>query len=305
VYELNVFRRPITWSKRNVTFIFMSKTQSFYQSILQNSTLVVKVSGKICDNQENIQNVISDIKELLSTISKLKVVLVFGFGRQLDNYMKNVHNLEPKKINGRRITSGDDIEAAKKISGQILIDIFSLSSRYNIRNFPIPISKKDFISAKRREVIDGVDYGQVGDVVSVDALEIQKLFKEHDMIIMPSLVLDKNTAEVLNVNADTIATELAINLSASKLIFISDVPFIKDLKGERISAVDENVAKKLFDEKIITNGMVVKVENSLKALNQGVQKIHIISGEIKNALLTELETEEGIGTVFQKQSLDY
>ena len=283
----------------------MSKTQSFYQSILQNSTLVVKVSGKICDNQENIENVISDIKELLSTISKLKVVLVFGFGRQLDNYMKNVHNLEPKKINGRRITSGDDIEAAKKISGQILIDIFSLSSRYNIRNFPIPISKKDFISAKRREVIDGVDYGQVGDVVSVDALEIQKLFKEHDMIIMPSLVLDKNTAEVLNVNADTIATELAVNLSASKLIFISDVPFIKDLKGERISAVDENVAKKLFDEKIITNGMVVKVENSLKALNQGVQKIHIISGEIKNALLTELETEEGIGTVFQKQSLEY
>jgi acetylglutamate kinase len=283
----------------------MSKTQSFYQSILQNSTLVVKVSGKICDNQENIQNVISDIKELLSTISKLKVVLVFGFGRQLDNYMKNVHNLEPKKINGRRITSGDDIEAAKKISGQILIDIFSLSSRYNIRNFPIPISKKDFISAKRREVIDGVNYGQVGDVVSVDALEIQKLFKEHDMIIMPSLVLDKNTAEVLNVNADTIATELAVNLSASKLIFISDVPFIKDLKGERISAVDENVAKKLFDEKIITNGMVVKVENSLKALNQGVQKIHIISGEIKNALLTELETEEGIGTVFQKQSLEY
>ena len=283
----------------------MSKTQSFYQSILQNSTLVVKVSGKICDNQENIDNVISDIKDLLSTISKLKVVLVFGFGRQLDNYMKNVHNLEPKKINGRRITSGDDIEAAKKISGQILIDIFSLSSRYNIRNFPIPISKKDFISAKRREVIDGVDYGQVGDVVSVDALEIQKLFKEHDMIIMPSLVLDRNTAEVLNVNADTIATELAVNLSASKLIFISDVPYIKDLQGERISAVDENVAKKLFDEKIITNGMVVKVENSLKALNQGVQKIHIISGEIKNALLTELETEEGIGTVFQKQSLDY
>ena len=122
---------------------------------------------------------------------------------------------------------------------------------------------------------------------------------------MPSLVLDKNTSEVLNVNADTIATELAINLSASKLIFISDVAFIKDTEGKRISAVDENVAKKLFDEKIISNGMIVRVENSLKALNQGVQKIHIISGEIKNALINELETEEGIGTVFQKQSLDY
>ncbi len=281
------------------------KNQSFYQSILQNSILVIKVSGKICDNEGSIDNVISDIKELLNSISKLKVVLVFGFGRQLDNYMINVHGIEPIKINGRRVTSPTDIEAAKKISGQILIDIFSLSSRYNIRNFPIPISKKDFIAAKRRDVVDDIDYGQVGDVVSVDALQIKNLFKEHDMIIMPSLVLDKNTSEVLNVNADTIATELAINLSASKLIFISDVPFIKDSQGERISAVDENVARKLFDEKIISNGMIVKVENSLKALNQGVQKIHIISGEIKNALINELETEEGIGTVFQKQSLDY
>ena len=97
----------------------MSKTQSFYQSILQNSTLVVKVSGKICDNQQSIENVIGDVKELLSTITKLKVVLVFGFGRQLDHYMKNVHQIEPKKVNGRRITSQDDIEAAKKISPKV------------------------------------------------------------------------------------------------------------------------------------------------------------------------------------------
>ena len=283
----------------------MIKNQNFYQSILQNSTLVIKVSGKICDNQDNIDNVISDIKELLNSISKLKVVLVFGFGRQLDNYMIDIHGIEPKKIDGRRITSSQDIEAAKKISGQILINIFSLSSRYNIRNFPIPISKKDFIAAKKREVVDQIDYGQVGDVSSVDALQIKNLFKEHDMIIMPSLVLDKNTSEVLNVNADTIATELAINLSASKLIFISDVPYIKDLEGKRISSVDENVAKKLFEKNIISNGMVVKVDNSLKALNKGVQKIHIISGEIKNALITELETEEGIGTVFQKNELEY
>ena len=133
------------------------KNQSFYQSILQNSILVIKVSGKICDHQGSIDNVISDIKELLNSISKLKVVLVFGFGRQLDNYMINVHGIEPKKINGRRVTSPTDIEAAKKISGQILIDIFSLSSRYNIRNFPIPISKKDFIAAKRRDVVDDID----------------------------------------------------------------------------------------------------------------------------------------------------
>ena len=64
------------------------------------------------------------------------------------------------------------------------------------------------------------------------------------------MFLDKNTADVLNVNADTIATELAVNLSASKLIFISDVPYIKDLKGERISSVDENVAKNFLMKKL-------------------------------------------------------
>ena len=108
--------------------------------------------------------------------------------------------------------------------------------------------------------------------------------------------------------------QLFIHLKESKLVKSVRGPkggYVLEISPEQIkisniiSAVDENVAKKLFDEKIITNGMVVKVENSLKALNQGVQKIHIISGEIKNALLTELETEEGIGTVFQKQSLDY
>ena len=281
------------------------KNQSFYQSILQNSILVIKVSGKICDNEGSIDNVISDIKELLNSISKLKVVLVFGFGRQLDNYMINVHGIEPKKINGRRVTSPTDIEAAKKISGQILIDIFSLSSRYNIRNFPIPISKKDFIAAKRRDVVDDIDYGQVGDVVSVDALQIKNLFKEHDMIIMPSLVLDKDTSEILNINADTIATEVAVAIKANKLIFISDVQYISDNKGKRISVINENDLNKLVKNKTIKEGMVVKVENIFKALKQGVEKVHMICGTKKNCLLKELNTEEGVGTEFKKNYVEY
>jgi len=94
----------------------MIKKENYYQSILQNSTLIIKVSGKICDNQENISNVVENIKKLISTITKLKVVLVFGFGRQLDNYIKEVHNTESPKINGRRVTTSIEIEAAKKIS---------------------------------------------------------------------------------------------------------------------------------------------------------------------------------------------
>jgi acetylglutamate kinase len=283
----------------------MIKEENYYQSILQNSTLIIKVSGKICDDQEKISNVVESIKKLISSITKLKVVLVFGFGRQLDQYILDVYQKESQKINGRRVTSSLEIEAAKKISGQILIDIFSLCSKYNIRSFPIPIAKKDFILAKKREVKGNIDFGLVGDVTMIDALEIQKIFKDHDLVVMPSLVLDKNNGDVLNVNADTIAKELAVNLNASKLLFISDVPFIKDKDGNRISIINDQIASDLIKNEVITNGMIVKVENSLDAISRGVDKIHIISGEIKDALLTELETEDGIGTVFQSNNLDY
>ena len=145
----------------------MSKTQSFYQSILQNSTLVVKVSGKICDNQQSIENVIGDIKELLSTITKLKVVLVFGFGRQLDNYMQNVHNIEPKKINGRRITSQDDIEAAKKSAEK-----YNIKAKYSF----LEVSEKGFdkMLTKGLLPIQQINYdGLVNDEDELEKLSSQ------------------------------------------------------------------------------------------------------------------------------------
>ena len=122
---------------------------------------------------------------------------------------------------------------------------------------------------------------------------------------MPSLVLDKNNGDVLNVNADTIAKELSVNLKASKLVFISDVPFVKDQDDARISVINDQIARKLKTDGVIKDGMIVKVENALDAINRGVDKVHIISGDIDNALLTELETEDGIGTVFQSKNLDY
>ena len=95
------------------------------------------------------------------------------------------------------------------------------------------------------------------------------------------------------------------NLKASKLVFISDVPFVKDQHNARISVINGQIAQDLVAKDIIKDGMIVKVENALDAVNRGVDKVHIISGEIDDALLTELETEDGIGTVFQSKDLDY
>ena len=88
----------------------------------------------------------------------------------------------------------------KRISGEILLDLYSIFSKKNINSFPIPISRKDLIIASKRPITKGVNYGNVGDVESIDNIHFQNYFENHDLIIMPSLVLDKNTSEILNIN---------------------------------------------------------------------------------------------------------
>ena len=209
------------------------------------------------------------------------------------------------KHNGRRITNNNEINAIKKISGEILLDLYSIFSKNNINSFPIPISRKDLIIASKRPITKGVNYGNVGDVESIDNIHFQNYFENHDLIIMPSLVLDKNTSEILNINADTIATEVAVAIKANKLIFISDVEYIADNEGKRISVINESDLNKLIKNKTIKDGMVVKVENIFRALKKGTEKVHMICGTKKNCLLNELNTEEGVGTEFKKNYVEY
>ena len=105
------------------------KDKIYYKSILQNSTIVIKVSGKIISNQKNIINIVNDIKKLLSNIKQLKIILIFGLGSQLDHYIHTNYGRKSIKHHGRRVTNTEDIQAIKRISGEILIDLFSLFSK--------------------------------------------------------------------------------------------------------------------------------------------------------------------------------
>ena len=281
------------------------KDKTYYKSILQNSTIVIKISGKIISDKKHINNIVDDIEKLLLNIKQLKIVLIFGLGAQLDLYINSNFGRKSVKHQGRRVTNKEDIQAMKRISGEVLLDLYSIFSKKNINSFPIPISRKDLIIASKRPVTKGINYGSVGDVESIDNIHFQNYFENHDLIIMPSLVLDKDTSEILNINADTIATEVAVAIKANKLIFISDVQYISDNKGKRISVINENDLNKLVKNKTIKEGMVVKVENIFKALKQGVEKVHMICGTKKNCLLKELNTEEGVGTEFKKNYVEY
>ena len=281
------------------------KDKIYYKSILQNSTIVIKISGKIINDKNNIENIVEDIKELFSNIKNLKIVIVFGLGMQLDKYILKNYKRESIKHQGRRVTNKEDIQAMNRISGEILIDLYSLFSKNNINSFPIPVSRKDLIIAKKRPIIKGVDFGSVGDISNIDSFHFQNYFDYYDLILMPSLVLDKDSSEILNINADTVAMEVAAALKANKLIFISDVEYIADRKNNRISVVNESKINELIENKTISGGMIVKVQNALKALQKGIEKVHLICGTKKNCLLKELNTEEGVGTEFKKNYVEY
>ena len=222
------------------------KNKIYYKSILQNSTIVIKISGKVINDKKNIINIVEDIKEIISNIKQLKIVVIFGLGYQLDNYILSNFNKKSIKHNGRRVTNNNEINAIKRISGEILLDLYSIFSKNNINSFPIPISRKDLIIATKRPITKGINYGSVGDVKNIDNIHFQNYFENHDLIIMTSLVLDKDTSEILNINADTIATEVAVAFKANKLIFISDFAVQKQGFEFSFEIVKSLLHKKVF-----------------------------------------------------------
>ena len=110
-----------------------------------------------------------------------------------------------------------------------------------------------------------------------------------------------DSGETYNINADLVASEMSIALSAGRLIFLTDVDGVLDPEGSLISSVDMAIAHKMVEEKTISGGMIPKVEYALKALQKGVEKVHIVNGKKRHAILLELFTDQGIGTeVFEK-----
>lgn len=278
------------------------KSKNFYQAAFRNSVFVLKVSGKILSDKKYLNNVIKDIRNLQD--SNIKIVLVCGFGIQLDELTKKIFNKDPQKINGRRITSLEDLESAKMCCGKIVSDISELMQKNGIvfRSY-FPISK-DIIKAKRRQIVDK-DFGFVADIIEVESSEIKNLLDHELLLLMPSLVFDYNNGDVLNINADSVASKIAIEIKADKLIFISDIDSVKDKNGNRLSVVKISEIEKMKANGTITDGMIVKLENAREAIKNGVSKIHIISGIYENAIYKEIFSEDGIGTAIEDDTKEY
>ncbi len=277
-------------------------------------TFVVKFSGKVTEDKKNLESLAEELA-LLHQVG-IRICVIHGGGKQLTELAQRL-GVAQKVVEGRRVTDDDTLELAKMIfRGKINIEILSALRNRGVAAVGLSGVDGGVIKAVRRppkEVLnkqsgetERVDYGHVGDVVDVDTRLINLLLESDYLPVISSLGAD-DEGRVYNINADTIASEIAIELGAEKLILLSDVngiyldPLDESTKQNRLTV---QAARLMIKEGKATDGMIPKLESLIGLLERGVRSAHVISGTHRNGILAEVFTDDGTGTmIYNNQDL--
>ena len=282
-----------------------------YIQRFKGKTFVVKFSGKVTENKENLASLAEELA-LIHQVG-IKLCVIHGGGKQLSELAKKLGVVQTV-IDGRRVTDDDTLELAKMIfAGKINIEILAALRQRGTDAVGLSGIDGDVISAVKRPpkkvlnretgLTTTVDFGNVGDVVKINEKLLSLLLDADYLPVISSLGADSN-GQIFNINADTVAAEIAIKLKAEKLVLLSDVngiyldPNDETTKLSRIGVED---AEKMITDGTATGGMIPKLQNLITLINQGVKSAHIISGNERNALLSEVFTDEGTGTMISKK----
>ncbi len=278
-----------------------------YIQRFKGQTFVVKLSGKSTEDHDNLSSLAEELA-LLHQVG-MRLCVVHGGGKQLSELATRM-GVEQTIIDGRRVTDDATLEMAKMIfAGKINTDILSALRNRGIEAVGLSGVDGNIVHAERRppkEVLNretgeraNVDFGHVGDVVQINARLLTVLLDQGYLPVISSLGAD-DEGQVFNINADTIAAEIAIQLQAEKLILLSDVDGIYLQSGapeSKLSRLTASQADALISDGSATGGMIPKLQSISELLRRGVHSAHIISGTNRNALLSEIFTDKGTGTM--------
>jgi acetylglutamate kinase len=270
-------------------------------------TFVVKLSGKVTEDQQNLTSLTEELA-LLHQVG-IRICVVHGGGKQLTELASKL-GIEQTIIDGRRVTDDATLEMAKMIfAGKINTDILAALRHRGIEAVGLSGIDANIVHAERRppkEVLNRetgvraqIDFGHVGDVVKINSRLLMVLLDHGYLPVISSLGAD-DEGMVFNINADTVASEIAVQLQAEKLILLSDVDGIYLRAGEpntKVSRVAIDEADELIASGAATGGMIPKLQSITSLLRRGVHSAHIISGTNRNALLSEIFTDKGTGTM--------
>ncbi|HEY9632982.1 MAG TPA: acetylglutamate kinase [Coleofasciculaceae cyanobacterium] len=265
-----------------------------YIQLFAGRTVVVKYGGAAMKESSLKDKVIRDIVFLACV--GVRPVVVHGGGPEINSWLGKL-GIEAQFKNGLRVTDSDTMDVVEMVLvGRVNKELVSLISRAGGKAVGLCGKDGNLIKA-RPEGREGI--GFVGEVNSVDINLLESLVSSGYIPIVSSVAADE-TGQAYNINADTVAGEIAAALGAEKLILLTDTAgILKDYKDPStlIPKVDIQEARNLISSGVVAGGMIPKVTCCVRSLAQGVRAAHIIDGRIPHALLLEIFTDEGIGSM--------
>ena len=256
--------------------------------------VVIKYGGSAMLDEELKRNVIKDA--VLLKLVGFKPIIVHGGGKEISRWVGKV-GMEPKFINGLRVTDKDTMEIAEMVLAKVNKELVTLVQSLGVK--AVGISGKDggLLSCKKK-LSDGEDIGFVGEITKVDPQILYDLLENDFLPIIFPVGYDEEF-QTYNINADDAACAIAKAVHAEKLAFLSDIEGVykdKDDPSSLISELHVHEAEAMIGEGYVGGGMIPKLQNCIHAIEEGVNRVHILDGRIPHSLLLEIFTNKGIGT---------
>lgn len=282
---------------------YLSKAEVLIEALpyiqrFNRKVIVVKYGGSAMVDEELKRRVIQDVT-LLKLVG-FKPIIVHGGGKEISSMVSRL-GMEPKFVNGLRVTDEPTMEIAEMVLGKVNKSLVQLVESLGVR--AIGISGKDGALLKvNKKYSNGEDIGFVGDVKEVNAQILWDLLEKDFLPIVCPIGMDDDY-NTYNINADDAACAIAQEMQAEKLAFLTDIEGVyKDPKDPEtlIPVLPISEAEQLMSEGYIGGGMLPKIQNCIDAVNSGVSKVHILDGRIPHCLLLEIFTNKGIGTAILK-----
>jgi acetylglutamate kinase len=272
-----------------------------------NKTVVIKYGGSTMEGEGLKRSFALDVV-LLKYIG-LNPVIVHGGGPQIGEMLTRLGK-KSEFVEGMRVTDKETMDVVEMVLvGKVNKEIVALINQQGGK--AVGLSGKDgrLILAKKLKLTRSagkdkdpeiIDIGMVGEVKAIHPGVIESLEKENFIPVIAPVGVGEE-GETYNINADLVAGKIASALKAEKLILLTDVEGVMDEKKQLIPTLDVKQAKELISQKVISSGMIPKVNCCLDALKDGVNKTHIINGTVEHAILLEIFTDVGVGTQITRE----
>ena len=273
-------------------------------------TVVVKYGGNAMVDEKLKQSFARDI--VLMKLVGIDPIVVHGGGPQIAHVLDQL-NIESNFVNGLRVTDSQTMDVVEMVLGGLVNkEIVTLLNRNQGKAVGITGKDGNLIKAKKLRIKksndngaddETIDIGQVGKVASIN-VEVLEVLKDSDFIPVIAPIGTDEKGASYNINADSVAGEIAKVLGAEKLILLTNVAGVLGNEDKVLTGLSTEQVADLIADKCVQGGMLPKVECALEAVKSGVHSAHIIDGRVEHAVLLEIFTDEGVGTLITKNGLN-